>query len=59
VPDRYGATVAPTERLNQLVKRYLLGLDPGPMTPEEEGAFAEVRTDIDAHPERAYWPSRD
>jgi hypothetical protein len=57
--DRYVAVVVPTERLNQLTKRFLLGLDPGPITPEEDAALAEIRAEIEAHPERTYWPSRD
>jgi hypothetical protein len=51
--------VVPTERLNRLTKRYLLGLDLGPMTAEERAAFAEIKAEIDAHPDRTYWPSPD
>ena len=48
-----------TERLNHLTKRFLYGLDLGPMTPAEEAAMAEIAAEIEAHPEREYWPSND
>ena len=49
----------PVERLNRLVKRHVLGLDLGPMTPAEEVAMGEIIVEMEAHPEREYWPANE
>lgn len=40
--------------LNMLVNCAMTGCDPGPLTPEEAEAFAEIKAQVEANPDVAY-----